>query len=131
MYNFYYNSIPCTFNTVDNIVLNNDKIVEVYNQVEQCILSTYNSWLQGVWSNIIKDESIRGYSCLHNNILYFDVAKSLVWDTFLLKLHIPTATNEDIVTYLGIKDKALFLNTIDIDLFKMIDCVLSNIDIVY
>lgn len=129
MYNFYHSSIPCVINYKDgsilNTVLENNKIVEIYNQVEQCILSTYNSWLQGVWSNIIKEENIRGYSCLHNNILYFDVAKSLVWDVMLLKLHIPTATNEDILNYFNIKDKALFLNTIGVDLFKMIDCILN------
>lgn len=128
MYQYFHNSMIYKFNNTSGI-MDNSRLLDIYNNVEQCILSTYNSWLQDKWDIIIKEESVRGYSCNHFNILNLDIAKCLVWDIFLLKLHIPLATNEDILNYYNVKDKAIYLNTQGIDLYKMIDCVLNYMTI--
>lgn len=126
MYQYYINSSDTPFGEITpNAPITNATLVSAYNDVHNKIFTTYQTWQQEYWDNIIVGEGLHGNSCLHSNLLYFNIAKDMIWDMLLLKLHIPTATKDDILTYYGVNDKAIFLNTYNIDLYRMIDCVSS------
>lgn len=126
MYQYYINSNDTVFGGVTPAVpITNNLLVSIYNEIHNTLFTTYHSWQQDTWSNIIIAEGLHGNSCLHDNLLYFNIAKDMIWDMILLKLHIPTANKDDILTYYGVEDKAIFLNKYNIDLYRMVDCVSS------
>lgn len=126
MYQYYINSNDTVFGGVTPAVpITNSLLVSIYNEVHNKLFTTYHGWQQTIWGNIIVDEGLHGNSCLHDNLLYFNIAKDMIWDMILLKLHIPTANKDDILTYYGVEDKAIFLNKYNIDLYNMVDCVSS------
>jgi hypothetical protein len=123
MYQYYINSETTVFGQITpDAPITNNVMLDVYTSVMNCIYSQYHTWQQTMWASIIAEEKILDKSCKHKNILYFNIAKDIVWDTILMQLHIPTATIESIYAYYGIDAKALVLQKYGINLHKMLDC---------
>src|SRR5665648_285508 len=120
MYNYYINSAEI-FDLNDGIgvtSITNERLVTIYNRINYDIVNKTYGFQQSAWDDIIVEEGLTGRSCIHDNLLYFNIAKDLVWDILLMKLHVPTTTKDKLYEYYDVKSKALFLNTYGIDLYS-------------
>ncbi len=118
MYYYFINSEP--YLNV-SLTINTSVLKSLYESCMTSIDSKYNEWLQEQWRNIIIHEQAVGTTCLQNNVLYYNIARSLVWDIIMFKLIVPSSTFEDIYNYYGIKAKAIFLEQYGIDLYDMLE----------
>ena len=100
--------------------VNNDTLRSTYYDIHTILFNLYFTWNDNLWSDIIHDESIKGKSCLHKDILYFNIALDLVWSMYLHKIHIPSVTKHQLYKYFDIKNKAIFLQRYNIDLYAML-----------